>query len=626
VALNGNDLNVGVLSGAGGVIENNGGGVSTLTVSPGLLAGGAYAGVIRDNNTVGTGTVGLVKNGAGSLSLSGANTYSGGTAVNAGQLNINSNGALGSGAVVIGNNVVLDNTSGGAVSLVSNNVQTWNGSFTFVGSNDLNLGTGAVTMTGNRAVTVTGGTLTVGGPIGESVLDRSLTKSGAGTLVLGGNNTYGGTTTITGGTLVLGAGGATGSVLGNIVNNAQLVFNRNNAYASNGIISGLGSVVIAGTGTQVLTLGGANTYTGGTVMEGAGTVVMGSATALGAATGNLTMNAGTLDLNNFNLTVGLLSGTGGTITNGGGASVVVSAKGSGSTTFAGVIQNGNGAVGLAKTGTGTLTLTGTNTYTGNTVIGSGSVLQLGSGGATGSLSATTAIQNGGSLVVNRSNNVAMSNRISGTGSVRQAGTGTLLLSGINTFTGGVVVDSGILQAGSDSALGSGNVVLNGGTLATGGSQNQINVSRDLTWNTNAQIALTLTPDLNSEYVNVNGKLLKIGTGSLNFEFTPSGLPAGHTSFMVMYVAGGFSGLTASSFSFTDPGNTGLDGTFSIQGNYLYFNDAFEPPAEGSGQSLSLNPSVVPEPSTYLMLLLGLAGLAWLRNRKVSRTRAADLPG
>ena len=56
----------------------------------------------------------------------------------------------------------IDNTSGSAITLSTNNTQTWSGSFTFVGSNPLNLGTGAVTLTSSPAITVTSGTLTVG--------------------------------------------------------------------------------------------------------------------------------------------------------------------------------------------------------------------------------------------------------------------------------------------------------------------------------------------------------------------------------------------------------------------------------------------------------------------------------
>ena len=76
----------------------------------------------------------------------------------------------------------------------------------------------------------------------------TVTKSGAGTLTLTGNNIYAGGTTINTGTLSLGNGGTTGSVDGNIVDNAALVFNRSNALTYSGLISGTGTLTQAGTG------------------------------------------------------------------------------------------------------------------------------------------------------------------------------------------------------------------------------------------------------------------------------------------------------------------------------------------------------------------------------------------
>ena len=119
-----------------------------------------------------------------------------------------------------------------------------------------------------------------------------LNKSDGGTLILAGNNTYMGGTTISGGTLQLGNGGTGGSVVGDIVDNASLVFNRSDAVTYGGIVSGSGSLAQSGTG--LLTLLGTNTYTGGTFLN-AGIIAVGSDQALGAAeNGALTFNGGTL--------------------------------------------------------------------------------------------------------------------------------------------------------------------------------------------------------------------------------------------------------------------------------------------------------------------------------------------
>ncbi len=84
---------------------------------------------------------------------------------------------------------------------------------------------------------------------------------GAGTLVFTGTNNYSGITTISTGTLQIGAGGATGTLgTGNVTKNAALVFNRNNAYSASNVISGTGTVTQNGSGST--TLSGANTYDG----------------------------------------------------------------------------------------------------------------------------------------------------------------------------------------------------------------------------------------------------------------------------------------------------------------------------------------------------------------------------
>lgn len=113
----------------------------------------------------------------------------------------------------------------------------------------------------------------------------SLVKTGAATLILTGTNTYTGGTTISAGTLQVGNGGTTGSVVGDILNNGTLVFNRSDALTFEGDISGTGSLVQDG--NSVLTLTGDNTYTGGTVVN-AGRLILRGVNAAG--TGGITNN------------------------------------------------------------------------------------------------------------------------------------------------------------------------------------------------------------------------------------------------------------------------------------------------------------------------------------------------
>jgi outer membrane autotransporter protein len=105
-------------------------------------------------------------------------------------------------------------------------------------------------------------------------------KTGAGTTALTGANTYAGGTTITQGTLQLGAGGTAGSIVGNVANNGVLAFARSDIVTFGGTISGAGALTQIGSGTTVLTAN--NSYTGGTVVT-AGTLAIGNAATPSAA-------------------------------------------------------------------------------------------------------------------------------------------------------------------------------------------------------------------------------------------------------------------------------------------------------------------------------------------------------
>ena len=106
----------------------------------------------------------LTKVGAGTLTLGGSDTYSGGTTLSAGQLNLINASALGSGPLTISGGTI-DNASGVSISLSTNPALTWGGSFTFAGTNDFNLGTGPVAMSSSTTVTVACNNLTLGGVI-----------------------------------------------------------------------------------------------------------------------------------------------------------------------------------------------------------------------------------------------------------------------------------------------------------------------------------------------------------------------------------------------------------------------------------------------------------------------------
>jgi len=235
--------------GAASSIVTNSGGINITHAGPitgafGLTLGGSGNGSLASilGTTTAAGT--LTKDGAGTWTLSGANTFEGGTTLNAGKLNINHATAIGTGIFTILGGTI-DNTSGSANTLTTNNVQNWNGDFTFTGTSDLNLGTGAVILFGgNRQVTVVNavGTLTVGGAITPDNI--SLTKAGAGTLSLGPGAVSLHSLTIGAGTLI--STSAPMSLRGNFTNNG--IFTHTS-----------GTVVFNGTAAQ--TIGGSTAPT-----------------------------------------------------------------------------------------------------------------------------------------------------------------------------------------------------------------------------------------------------------------------------------------------------------------------------------------------------------------------------
>ncbi len=209
--------------------------------------------------------------------------------------------------------------------------------------------------------------------------------SSTGRVILTGANTYSGGTTIASGTLQLGNGGASGSIVGNVADNGALAFDRSDAATFSGLVSGTGSLAQIGTGTTILTAN--NTYTGGTTIS-AGTLQLGNGGTSGGIVGNVTDN-GTLAFNRSDVVTfpGLVSGTGS----------------------------------LAQIGTGTTILTANNTYTGGTTISAGT-LQLGNGGTSGGIVGN--VTDNGTLAFNRSDVVTFPGLVSGTGSLAQIGTGT----------------------------------------------------------------------------------------------------------------------------------------------------------------------------------------------------------
>jgi T5SS/PEP-CTERM-associated repeat protein/autotransporter-associated beta strand protein len=116
---------------------------------------------------------------------------------------------------------------------------------------------------------------------------------------------------------------------------------------------------------------------------------------------------------------------------------------------------------LTKAGNQTLTLSGNNSYTGGTTISAGT---LALGGAAGAITGDISVDSGATFAINRSNNVTISNLISGNGSFAQVGSGVTSIGRNNTYSGGSTIQNGTLWAKARQALGTGRVALNGGQL------------------------------------------------------------------------------------------------------------------------------------------------------------------
>ncbi|HYY27383.1 MAG TPA: autotransporter-associated beta strand repeat-containing protein [Chthoniobacterales bacterium] len=454
----------------------------------------------------------LAKQGTGTWTIDENLVYSGGTTVSAGTLQIGNGGVSGSIAGDIVNNAAL--TFDRSDNITFSGTISGNGALTQAGSGILTL-TGSNTYTGGTTING-GGTLQLGvggttGSIFGNVTDNgilafnrsdpvifsgvisgagSVQDLGGGTLTLTANNTYTGSTTINGGgTLQVGAGGTTGSMVGNVTDNGVLTFDRSDTVTFSGVISGAGSVLDLGGGTLMLT--GNNTYTGGTTIN-SGTLQLGAGGTTGSIIGNVTNNdilafdrsdvvtfngvisgagsvqqlgGGTLTLTGNNTYTGGTTINGGTLQLGAGGTTgsivgnvtdngILAFDRSDAVTFSGVISGGGS---VQQLGGGTLTLTASNTYSGGTTI-SGGTLQLGAGGTTGSIVGN--VTDNGVLSFDRSDAVTFSGVISGAGRILDLGGGTLTLTGNNTYSGGTVADNGKLIAAATNALGTGSVSIN----------------------------------------------------------------------------------------------------------------------------------------------------------------------
>jgi len=379
---------------------------------------------------------GLVKLGAGTLVLAGDNDYLGATAVMAGTLQVGTGGTSGNlpGNLFNEGTVVFDR----ADTLAYDGIITGAGQLVQQGAGTLVL-TADHHYTGGTSILA--GTLQLGdggvtGSVSGDILDNgvlvfahdstlvhegritgsgALVQDGPGTLVLTADHDYAGGTTIAAGTLQLGNGGTTGSVTGNILDQGVLVFDRADDITYAGIVSGQGALVQQG--DAILRLTGDHTYSGGTQVL-AGVLQLGDGGSTGSVAGDVVDNTWLVfDRSDVLAFDGHISGTGS------------------------VLQQG----------AGTVVFSADQAYSGGTTISAGT-LQLGNGGSAGSVAGD--ILDNGTLVFDRADAFTYQGVISGSGVVLQQGTGTLVFSADQAYSGATTISAGTLQLGNGGARGS----------------------------------------------------------------------------------------------------------------------------------------------------------------------------
>ena len=370
----------------------------------------------------GTGAILTMATGTGTLVLSNTNTYSGGTVLDAGTLDINSASAIGTGNFTIaGGN--FDNTTSNPITLSHNVTQNWNSSFTFGGTSSLNLGTGAVTLGTNPTVTVSGSTLTVGGIISGS---HSISESGAGTLLLTGNNSYTGGLTINGtvevagslntGDTALGSGTTTVESGGTLIGGETDAFGYWNDTAPGTIAISGGTVTDLGTSSYRITLPNL-TFTGGSLVaalgnngdsQGGNYSLFGTSDAAAvttdAASTTAMISGGSVSIQSattFNIATATVSG--GLYP---GVNLAVTSN---------LIPFNNTIESVTVKGGGVLLLSGNDSYTGTTTIDAGTLYIDGTDSGLGNVSIP--------------NSITASTTLGGTGTIGLATNDTLTLTG-----------------------------------------------------------------------------------------------------------------------------------------------------------------------------------------------------
>lgn len=472
-----------------------------------------------------SGAAALEKVGMGTLTLSGANSYTGTTTVRAGTLVAGSNSALGgtAGGTVVEDGATLELSGGspgsyvrfigealtlngagvggtrGALSSTSGAYQ-WTGPIT-LGSDSLVRSDSFPLLISGAIINNNGHELATAGT-GYVYLYGDITGSGALTTnarltLMIGDNTYTGTTTVESGTLAISGGNAiadtsdvfvaSGGIfevggnetVGNIEGSGNIELRsiltvgaaNEDSIFSGDIYEFVTSGGLQKTGTGTLTLSGASTYTGSTTISG------GTLYVTGSIAGDVTVEGGTLQIGNSNAIGGTITTTGSVIAYDNGvteASEIIldsnttqlSVAGTDAAVQAGVISELNGPRPLEKIGTGTLTLSAANTYTGATTITEGTLV---TGGADALGSGAVIVKASATLETTGGEQIQQPSALTLDGTLVLGGDEILV--GLNgAGTGAVSLGANTLSLGTTGGIFRGAINGTGGIRVFGGNQ------------------------------------------------------------------------------------------------------------------------------------------------------------
>ena len=358
-------------------------GANVLTLNNKAATSLSFGGVI-----VGTGS--LIKNGTGTQILTGANTYSGGTLVSAGVLQGSATGLQGSitnnASVVFdqtGAGTYAGNMSGsGTLSSIGAGTLTLSGNNSYEGKTTISAGTvklGSATALGstNGWTELAGGTLDLNGQTTAEYLTNSASSTLANSSASTG--TLSTDATLVGDLAVTNTGNIDAQRLIGLYAPRTITKSGTGTLTTAGAgHNNLAAWVIDGGTVNLANTSGYGADRGVTINTNGTLKLSGSNYDLINDGQAFTINGGTFDLNGKAEAVAAIGGTGGTIRNSaaGAATLYVGGgvSGTSSASWSGTIQNGTGTLAVVKEGTGTQTLTGTNTYTGTTTVNAGALI------------------------------------------------------------------------------------------------------------------------------------------------------------------------------------------------------------------------------------------------------------